>query len=297
MIIEYTGIIRYLPPELVMPLATIQPTPESDMYALGCLGLEVRHHSPISVLLISPFQFIYLAKPYAHHGEDYRGQILKDIYAGIPPAIRQEDAHLPLDIRWGNTSSWELIEALWCKQAGARPTASYVLTLIDHIVGETNDMVTIFAEQCRWADAERSQQDVLEQQRNLLGPEHPRAIEEAMTLASIYVEQEKWVEAEGLQLDILECQRRILGKDHLDAIRAAANLASTHHMQGNWNEARNMKLEILEQRQRILGEDHPYTILAVESLNATCKAPEEVEAANNSLRALVDVDSDSPYPL
>jgi serine/threonine protein kinase len=38
---EHTGTVRYLAPELVMSEVTVYPTTESDVYALGCLGLEV----------------------------------------------------------------------------------------------------------------------------------------------------------------------------------------------------------------------------------------------------------------
>lgn len=38
---EHTGTERYLAPELVMSDTTVYPTIETDVYALGCLGLEV----------------------------------------------------------------------------------------------------------------------------------------------------------------------------------------------------------------------------------------------------------------
>jgi serine/threonine protein kinase len=38
---EHTGTERYLAPELVMGEETAYPTTASDVYALGCLGLEV----------------------------------------------------------------------------------------------------------------------------------------------------------------------------------------------------------------------------------------------------------------
>jgi serine/threonine protein kinase len=38
---EHTGTTRYLAPELVASEENVDPTTESDVYALGCLGLEV----------------------------------------------------------------------------------------------------------------------------------------------------------------------------------------------------------------------------------------------------------------
>jgi serine/threonine protein kinase len=40
---EHTGTTRYLAPELVDSEENVYPTTESDVYALGCLGLEVSH--------------------------------------------------------------------------------------------------------------------------------------------------------------------------------------------------------------------------------------------------------------
>jgi serine/threonine protein kinase len=40
---EHTGTTRYLAPELVASEENVFPTTESDVYALGCLGLEVSH--------------------------------------------------------------------------------------------------------------------------------------------------------------------------------------------------------------------------------------------------------------
>jgi serine/threonine protein kinase len=38
---EHTGTTRYLAPELVASESTVYPTTASDVYAVGCLGLEV----------------------------------------------------------------------------------------------------------------------------------------------------------------------------------------------------------------------------------------------------------------
>ncbi|KIM20570.1 hypothetical protein M408DRAFT_45739, partial [Serendipita vermifera MAFF 305830] len=68
---EHTGTARYLAPELVSSDHNVPPTKESDMYAVGCLGLE----------------FIYLQKAYSNRINNLRGQIFRDIRAGVPPAI------------------------------------------------------------------------------------------------------------------------------------------------------------------------------------------------------------------
>jgi serine/threonine protein kinase len=43
---EHTGTPRYLAPELAATDETVYPTTSSDVYALGCLGLEVSLYVP-----------------------------------------------------------------------------------------------------------------------------------------------------------------------------------------------------------------------------------------------------------
>jgi serine/threonine protein kinase len=43
---EYTGTTRYLAPELVIPDYSVCPTTSSDVYAAGCIGLEVPFTAP-----------------------------------------------------------------------------------------------------------------------------------------------------------------------------------------------------------------------------------------------------------
>lgn len=68
---EHTGTERYLAPELVQSQA-MYPTTASDVYAVGCLGLE----------------FLYLQKPYSHRKHNLRGGIITDLKTGVPPATR-----------------------------------------------------------------------------------------------------------------------------------------------------------------------------------------------------------------
>ena len=53
---EHTGTTRYLAPELVMSEESVAPTLSSDVYALGCLGLEVRGHG------CAPLPAVYLIR-------------------------------------------------------------------------------------------------------------------------------------------------------------------------------------------------------------------------------------------
>ncbi|KIM28633.1 hypothetical protein M408DRAFT_47889, partial [Serendipita vermifera MAFF 305830] len=96
---EHTGTERYLAPELVVEYAESHPTAASDVYAIGCLGLE----------------FIYLREPYSHRKNNLRGVIYTDIRKGVPPAT---DCDTPSSPVWG------LITSCWNNPPESRPSAS-----------------------------------------------------------------------------------------------------------------------------------------------------------------------------
>lgn len=105
---EHTGTARYLAPELVLSDHTVPPTKESDMYAVGCLGLE----------------FIYLQKPYYNRVNNLRGQIFQDIRAGVPPAFE------PPPQGWPSRRLWPLLQNLWNRDPFLRHSA---FTAVHHL--------------------------------------------------------------------------------------------------------------------------------------------------------------------
>ena len=62
---EHTGTERYLAPELVTDDADVHPTMASDVYALGCLGLDVSRLLDLKPL-ISQFHSFCIFKSHIH---------------------------------------------------------------------------------------------------------------------------------------------------------------------------------------------------------------------------------------
>lgn len=102
---EHTGTDRYLAPELLTEDVDIRPTAASDVYALGCLGLE----------------FIYLQMPYSHRRNNLRGFIYMDIKKGIPPAT-------DCDIQ--SSLTWSMIKSCWDRRPEARPSAFIMANIL-----------------------------------------------------------------------------------------------------------------------------------------------------------------------
>ncbi|KIM26051.1 hypothetical protein M408DRAFT_330824 [Serendipita vermifera MAFF 305830] len=95
---EHTGTGRYLAPELLVEEVDTRPTAASDIYAVGCLGLE----------------FVYLKKPYSHRKNNLRGVVYTDIKKGIPPAVNCDTQ---------SSITWSMIKSCWDRRPESRPTA------------------------------------------------------------------------------------------------------------------------------------------------------------------------------
>ncbi|CAG8729601.1 7093_t:CDS:2, partial [Acaulospora colombiana] len=98
---SHTGTLRYLAYELVNTEGHIIPTKEGDVYALGCLALEL----------------IFLQVPYAEHTNP--GEIYKLIGSNTPPAVE-----VPVD---GAPSEqiqdlWTFLQRCWDIDPKSRPT-------------------------------------------------------------------------------------------------------------------------------------------------------------------------------
>ncbi|KAG8829325.1 kinase suppressor of Ras 2, partial [Serendipita sp. 399] len=111
----HAGTERYLSPELILddhPRTSV----ESDIYALGCIGLE----------------FIFSLRPYHHRQNPPQGVIIKDILRGVQPATRPPGLDNFTDV------IWDVIERCLCRDPSYRPAAADVLFWINTIISSMN---------------------------------------------------------------------------------------------------------------------------------------------------------------
>ncbi|KIM20330.1 hypothetical protein M408DRAFT_30439 [Serendipita vermifera MAFF 305830] len=101
----HTGTARYLAYELLRDSETVAPTTASDVFALGCIGLEL---------------------PYGNRNDDLRVQIWADIKAGKPPAFRPN-----LHPNSNEARIWDILDRCWSRAPYNRPSAQYLLTWLD----------------------------------------------------------------------------------------------------------------------------------------------------------------------
>ncbi|KAG8829830.1 hypothetical protein FRC17_005947 [Serendipita sp. 399] len=114
------GTMRYLSPELIKGESPTSVS--SDVYALGCIGLE----------------FVFSLKPYYWRQDGDSTLLLRDIELGIPAAERRYDLDAYSD------HMWALIKDCLDHDSSSRPSASDVLLSIETgpsgmIVESTNE--------------------------------------------------------------------------------------------------------------------------------------------------------------
>jgi hypothetical protein len=80
------------------------------------------------------FQFNFLQQPYAHRKNNIYGRILRDIGAGVPPAMRPDT----LDLRSGKV--WDLLESCWAKNITKRITMRDLLAGIVALERATSEV-------------------------------------------------------------------------------------------------------------------------------------------------------------
>jgi serine/threonine protein kinase len=103
---EHTGTERYLAPELVMADDGGRPTIASDVYALGCIGLEVRRLLAYS----SSTNFPYSSSSFKHH--IIVGRIIGlALYLRISETVLLQPIVLPIYHTMSNSSglSWKAV--------------------------------------------------------------------------------------------------------------------------------------------------------------------------------------------
>ncbi|KAI9652346.1 MAG: hypothetical protein M1829_001669 [Trizodia sp. TS-e1964] len=150
------------------------------------------------------------------------------------------------------------------------------------------DIGRYYWEQGRSNEAEQLQVEVLELQKEVLGPNDPHTITARANLAATWRQQGRLKQAENLLVEVLEFQKEVLGPNNPKTIRSMAHLAATLWQQGRSNEAEELDFKVLKLRIEALGPKDPDTITAMINLASTwCQQGRLKEAEELQVRALV----------
>ncbi|KAL4862810.1 hypothetical protein BDV12DRAFT_38799 [Aspergillus spectabilis] len=131
----------------------------------------------------------------------------------------------------------------------------------------------------RYNEAEELFAQVMETQKQVLGPDHPSTLASMANLASTYWNQGRWKKAEELFAPVMATQKEVLGPEHPSTLASMANLASTYRNQGRWKEAEELQTEELKLCSNILGPEHPDTLTSMHNLAHTWKLLGKIQDA------------------
>jgi len=118
----------------------------------------------------------------------------------------------------------------------------------------------ILRELARFEDAQALDKDVLAQQRELLGPEHPHTLMTAGSLAADLRALGRYQEALKSDQITHRAWTDLYGEDHPRTLSAAHNLAESYRLTANISEALRLDLDTFERRRATLGPLHPRTL-------------------------------------
>ncbi|PVF95321.1 kinase-like protein [Serendipita vermifera] len=119
----HSSTMRYLPFELIVAEDTVTPTEASDIYALGCLALEI----------------IFLTSPYANRRNP--AQIFRDVAKRDPPAQAMpiKDEPPPPILQ----ELWNRLKACWNTDPKKRPSAQQLKAFVDENREELTQAVDV----------------------------------------------------------------------------------------------------------------------------------------------------------
>ncbi|KAJ7289900.1 P-loop containing nucleoside triphosphate hydrolase protein [Mycena rebaudengoi] len=127
----------------------------------------------------------------------------------------------------------------------------------------------IFWEAGKYKQFEKLLDKVLEEQRQLLGDNHPDTLRTMTNLATAYLDLGEHQKAKELQVTVLQKRKQVLGDNHLDTLFTMGNLASTYSYLGEHQKSKELSLALLEKRKQLLGDNHPRTLFAMGNLANT----------------------------
>ncbi|MGV9367799.1 tetratricopeptide repeat protein [Amycolatopsis sp. NPDC003731] len=129
---------------------------------------------------------------------------------------------------------------------------------------------------------------LLEDQKRILGPEHPGTHATHASLAQWLVDNgEPRRAAEELELLLAET-RRFSDPDHPTSLVRMSSLAASYRRLGEYQKARRLDTDVLDRRRRRLGSDHPDTLSSATNLAIDLRLLGEYQEAKELDRDVFD---------
>lgn len=133
------------------------------------------------------------------------------------------------------------------------------VNVLDFHLSTTNTFVYL----CKYNEALRTYQELLEKQKTVLGENHSKTLKCEANIASTYDRMGKYDEAIQINQSVLEKKKIVLGEDHPQTLLTKSNIGTLYVYVGRYSDALQIHQEVLGQRQTTLGNDHPNTLVSM----------------------------------
>ncbi|KAL4781057.1 hypothetical protein BJX76DRAFT_350476 [Aspergillus varians] len=139
----------------------------------------------------------------------------------------------------------------------------------EHYIDYMQDVGICLCFDGRYSEAEELQVQVIQTQKQVLGPEHHDTLISIGNLASIY----------GLEIQVLKILKQVLGLKHPGTLISMGNLATIYGLliqhpdiltsMGNLASIYGLGMQVLETHKQVLGLKHPDTLTIMDNLAST----------------------------
>jgi tetratricopeptide (TPR) repeat protein len=137
----------------------------------------------------------------------------------------------------------------------------------------------------RFADAERTLREALEQQRRLYGAAHGDIARTLKDLARIMAEAGKLNDALPVMRSAVAMQRQLRGSEPHPALAEALNdLALLLEQHGDYAESESLYLQAIAMKRRLLGEKHPEIAIGLNNLASVLQNKGDLAGAESTYR-------------
>jgi tetratricopeptide (TPR) repeat protein len=184
-------------------------------------------------------------------------------------------------------------EQAWMEMEAEAADQEVVRTLHSQLLQLRFNLGNILRAQGRLTEARELDEQVLREQRDLLGRDHPHTLMTAGSLAADLRAAGQYSEALDMDQGTYLAWTELYGEDNPQTLMSANNLGLSLRLSGDTDEAMRRNADTYERRRAMLGTNHPFTVSSARSVAwDMLEAGEYAEAVvqvRDAYRAAVEV--------
>jgi hypothetical protein len=186
----------------------------------------------------------------------------------------------------------EAIEAHWTALLSELTDESQQITLRRQLLHLRFNLANILRDRGQFQNARRLDEDVLAEQRELLGPTHPHTLMTAGSYAADLRGLGEYAKALEQDKETYAAWIDIFGEDNPRTLNAMSNLAVSYRLTGDFRNARERDEQVYRRRNAFLPEHHPTTLQSASAIGRDLREAGEYERSVDRLRGVANTIAD-----